>query len=138
MSLKKKKQLGMAFGTANARLKKKILFDLVVNAGLNKCFRCDGIIETEGVLSIEHKVPWLDSEKPKELFFDLGNISFSHLSCNSKHRRISPKIHGTESRYKNGCRCFDCKSAHTKRIAKYRKARKKRTGSDRKKEIKWI
>ena len=34
-------------------------------------------------LSIEHKIPWLDSDNPKELFFNLEkNIAFSHLSCN--------------------------------------------------------
>lgn len=43
--------------------------------------------ESAGINFIEHKIPWLDSDKPKELFFDLENIGFSHLSCNIKARR---------------------------------------------------
>ena len=27
-------------------------------------------------------MPWLDSINPKESFFDINNIAFSHLSCN--------------------------------------------------------
>ena len=37
--------------------------------------------------SIEHKTPWLDSGDPIGLYFDLDNISFSHLSCNCRASR---------------------------------------------------
>ena len=33
--------------------------------------------------SVEHKIPWLDSDDPIGLFFSLDNIAFSHHSCNS-------------------------------------------------------
>jgi hypothetical protein len=77
---KKKQQLGMAIGTASARLRKMILFELVRRLKLDVCFRCGKLIETVGNLSIEHKEPWLDVSV--DLFWDLENIAFSHLSCN--------------------------------------------------------
>lgn len=77
---KKRKQLGMAAGTANARLRKLILFSLVQKTEQDICFRCGKRIETVDELSIEHKKDWLDVSV--ELFWDLDNIAFSHLSCN--------------------------------------------------------
>ncbi|HEX8140939.1 MAG TPA: hypothetical protein VF544_25460, partial [Pyrinomonadaceae bacterium] len=50
--------LGMPHGTANARLRKMILFDLLRRHGENICFNCAQKIETVGELSIEHKRPW--------------------------------------------------------------------------------
>ena len=54
---------------------------------LNKCYQCGNTIDKVEELSIEHKTPWLDSDTPKELFFNLENIAFSHLSCNCRARR---------------------------------------------------
>jgi hypothetical protein len=34
-------------------------------------------------LSIDHKNPWQAAADPKASFFDLDNIAFSHLRCNS-------------------------------------------------------
>lgn len=82
-NIKKAEQLGMPTGTASAILRKKILFSFVQKLGLDTCYRCNKKIEKEEELSIEHIIPWLDSENPKDLFFDLSNISFSHLKCNS-------------------------------------------------------
>lgn len=90
----KREQLGMSFGTATAKLRKMVLFDLMKKLSLDKCFRCNGKIENIRDLSLEHKIPWRHSENPVELFFDLDNISFSHLSCNSgkgsKPNKIEP------------------------------------------------
>ena len=80
---KKSKQLGIPFGTASNQLRKKILFQLVQETGRDTCYKCNNIIENVSELSIEHKETWLDSKNPVELFFDLNNIAFSHLSCNS-------------------------------------------------------
>ncbi len=80
---KKSRQLGMSFNKAQRILKKTILFDLVKKLKLDTCYRCNRRIEDIKNLSIEHKKPWLNSENPIELFFDLNNIAFSHLSCNS-------------------------------------------------------
>ncbi len=79
---KKATQLGMPPGTAANRLKKNLLFRFIQKLGLDKCFQCKEIIETVDEMSIEHKEPWLDSDNPKDKFFDLDNIAFSHLKCN--------------------------------------------------------
>jgi len=79
---KKRNQLGMSVGKANNILKKNLLFSLVQKLGLDFCYRCGKKIETVDEFSVEHKVNWLDSENPIELFFDLGNIDFSHIKCN--------------------------------------------------------
>ena len=86
---KKKEQLGMNHGTAANKLRKIILFALVKEAGLDNCYRCGERIERVEDLSIEHKIPWLDSDDPKGLYFDLNNIAFSHLSCNSSAARYT-------------------------------------------------
>lgn len=109
---KKKRQLGMAQGTASNRLKKSIMFALVVETGKDICFQCLKQITHEHELSIEHKVPWLDSEDPKDLFFDLNNIAFSHLRCNISASRKYPRTHGIASTYNVGCRCEKCTEAH--------------------------
>lgn len=86
MSDKKKLQLGMNPSTAAGRLTKDILWMLIVETGRDVCFRCSEKMSRE-TFSIEHKEPWLDSHNPVELYFDLDNISFSHLSCNCKETR---------------------------------------------------
>ena len=75
--------LGMSFGAAANKLRKMILFSLVCRLGLNMCYRCDGEILSVDDLSIEHMEPWLRADDPVQCFFDLDNITFSHLSCNS-------------------------------------------------------
>src|SRR5690348_14699814 len=99
MQKKKNKQLGIDFGTATSRLKKELLFKYIKKAGDNFCFQCGAEIETVDEMSVEHKVPWLDSEDPTKLFFNLGNIAFSHLSCNIKSRRFRIAGHGTVRNY---------------------------------------
>lgn len=91
---KKRQQLGMAIGTASARLRKMILFDLVRRLGLDVCFRCGKLIEAVENLSIEHKQPWLDVSP--DLFWDLSNIAFSHLVCNCAGGRRPHKKHFSE------------------------------------------
>lgn len=130
MEVNKKKaiQLGMPFGTASNRLKKKILFYLVKNLKLNKCFQCRKIIHSEHELSVEHKVPYLDSKDPLKLFFDLTNIAFSHLKCNistTRHKKgfDDPRSKHGPRAYRRGCRCNICKEAQRKHNKKFRKVR---------------
>jgi hypothetical protein len=109
----KAEQLGMPIGTASNILRKSIMFDLLKRHGENVCFQCGEEIESVDNLSIEHKTPWLYSENPKELFFSLDNIAFSHIKCNiSAHRYTQERaklVHGTTTGYlKNGCRCEEC------------------------------
>lgn len=86
---KKAMQLGMAYGTACNRLRKKILFYLICRNRLNICYRCKKEITKEEDFSIDHKQSWLDSVAPLDNFFDLKNITFSHLGCNSGNRRMA-------------------------------------------------
>lgn len=59
------------------------MFELVKQVGLDVCYRCKHDITNIEEFSIEHKENWFNSDKPKELFFSLDNIAFSHLSCNT-------------------------------------------------------
>jgi len=77
--------LGMPVGTAQGRLRKNIMYTLVKRAGLDKCYVCEETIESVKDFSIEHKIPWLHNDRA--LFWDLDNIAFSHLSCNSSSAR---------------------------------------------------
>ena len=113
---KKYDQLGQPFGTATSRLRKLVLFNLLSRYGDNNCYRCKEIITSPDDLSMEHKIPWLDSENPVELFFDLDNIAFSHLSCNYADARRPTEgqtiaEHGTLTMYRRGCRCKDCRGS---------------------------
>lgn len=77
----------MPIGTAQAILKKNILYNLLVRFDLNGCCQCGNTIDKAEGLSIEHKAPWLDSDTPKELSLNLENTAFSHLSCNCRAGR---------------------------------------------------
>jgi 5-methylcytosine-specific restriction endonuclease McrA len=80
---KKNKQLGMNFSTASHRLKKQVMFELIKETKKDSCYRCGQKITTAEVLSIDHKVDWLDSTNPISTFWDLNNIGFSHKHCNT-------------------------------------------------------
>lgn len=90
------KLLGMPFGTANSKLRKLLLFSLAQKLGSDYCFRCDARIETVDDFSIEHKVPWRASSDPVASFFDMENISFSHLFCNTQHGRSLNRKYDSE------------------------------------------
>jgi len=76
--------LGMPHGTASHKLKKMIMFDLLKRLDLDSCFRCGKKIKTVDELSIDHKKPWLYVST--DLFWDLNNIAFSHIKCNTTDR----------------------------------------------------
>lgn len=101
-------QLGISYGTACNRLRKQIMFDLVKRCGLDDCYKCRKKIKTIEEFSIEHKTSWLHSDNPVNLFFDLDNISFSHLKCNKSSSRRARK-HPSLGAYSRGCRCDDCR-----------------------------
>ncbi len=92
----RKEQLGLHPGTASNRLVKDILFGYIKRDD-SKCFRCNGELTRE-TYSIDHIEPWLHSHDPVGLFFDLENISFSHLKCNTNARRIPQKKTPEEKR----------------------------------------
>ena len=88
----KSTQLGMNFSTAQNKLRKNIMFLLVQKCQMDNCFKCGSRITSTEELSIEHKNPWLNVDP--ELFWELDNIAFSHLTCNV--RDTSRKIEGPE------------------------------------------
>ena len=111
-NLKKNNQLKMSYGKANNILKKDIMFYLAKKLKMDACFRCKKKIKLIEEFSIDHKVDWLDSDNPRELFFNIENIAFSHLSCNIQNGKRKKGIrdstkHGL-TMYKHGCRCSTC------------------------------
>ena len=89
-NVKKAATLGMPHGTATHRLRKNILFHLLVKLKENICFKCSEVIDNADDLSVEHKKPWEGISA--DLFWDIENIAFSHLYCNRPHRNPGPKI----------------------------------------------
>lgn len=86
-NLRKAAQLGMSISTASHRLKKLLLFEMAHELQLDRCFHCGQQITTAEQLSIEHKIGWLYQDTA--LFWDLQNVAFSHLRCNTTNRLIS-------------------------------------------------
>lgn len=110
---KKSEQLEMNFSTACNRLRRNMMFRLIQDAGKNICYRCDEVIEKADDFSLDHKIDWLNSKNPIDLFWDLDNISFSHKSCNSCHS-VKPTIAYGVTKLKNRTkpyqvRCWDGK-----------------------------
>lgn len=122
---KKKKQLGVDPGTASHRLKKSLLFSFAKKLGYNWCYQCGTEIKDIDKFTLEHKIPWLDSEDPKGLFYDLDNIAFSHASCNYRASRARPgKPCPSLTAYRNGCRCDKCKEVKAEYGRQKRKFKK--------------
>lgn len=82
---RREEQLGMPYGTACARLRKSIMFSLIKECGKAVCFRCQKPILTERELSIDHINWWENIDS--DLFWDLNNVAFSHLRCNTMTQR---------------------------------------------------
>jgi len=100
--------LGIPHGTACGRLRKMILFNLLRSHGENICFKCSRLIETADELSIEHKQPWEGISV--ELFWDLENIAFSHLRCNTTHRRKGGRAYMRKVGPEGTAWCRNCKT----------------------------
>lgn len=103
---KKSEFLGLPYGTAIARLRKKILFHLVVKLKENFCFKCSEIIDDIKDLSIEHKLPW--EGRSVDLFWDIDNISFSHIRCNVPHFQGAVKLRKEAPEGMAWCRAHKC------------------------------
>jgi hypothetical protein len=119
-------QLGIPIGTAQNRLKKMLMFSMAIELKRNFCFRCASEILTVEELSIEHKIPWLHSKNPTEVFFDLRNIAFSHRDCNSGSRRARKILHGSATMYKRGCKCDMCLGYRKNVYVKHEKGKPKK------------
>ncbi len=80
------KQLGMDLGTAQHRLRKKVMFSLVEASYGTKCFRC-GQGLTADDFTLDHRTAWRNSSNASDKFWDLGNIEWSHSVCNTQASR---------------------------------------------------
>jgi hypothetical protein len=80
---KKHQQLQMSPTNARTILFKTIIRQYFARElGAPYCFRCGE--EIHGLnFHVDHMVPWLDSESPHALYFDIENLSLSHALCNS-------------------------------------------------------
>lgn len=114
MSDKKKMQLGMNPSTASGRLVKDLLWNFVETTGQMACCKCGEPMSRE-TFSIEHVTPWLDSDDPVGLYFEIENISYSHLRCNVEAARktLVETPCGTRGAYRKGCKCSLCVEAQT-------------------------
>lgn len=97
---KKDEKLGMSYGKARHQLNRVIIFDLVKKLNLDTCYRCSNKIDKLEDLSIEHKKAWLNSNNPKELYFDTNNIAFSHMNCNREAADHSNKDYCKEESFR--------------------------------------
>ena len=136
--------LGMSIGTASNRLRKAIMFKMAQKLDEDICFRCGNKIDNINELSIEHKEPWQSANDPIQSFFDLDNIAFSHLKCNSAdpnlRKKECPKGHpySKENTYISNYKSVGerrCKICHRDRYMKryksdkYKRWRKEYRGS---------
>jgi hypothetical protein len=116
----KSKQLGMNPSTASNKLKKNLMFQLAKKLDMHWCYQCGSEIKSEKEMSIDHKTPWLHSEDPRGLFFDIDNIAFSHKSCNySAARHLKGKPCPSLTAYRKGCRCDACRKLKSEDGKKY-------------------
>ena len=98
------------------------MFSLAQKLELNYCYRCEERIENYKQLSVDHIEPWLYIST--DLFWDLDNIAFSHLSCNSAKGVAIRLKHPSSSSYSKGCRCKACTKCKSM-YEKYRRWRDK-------------
>lgn len=129
MSNKKKDALlGEPHGTAANRLRKKVLFAYVKLAGHDNCFRCERKIETVVDFSIEHKAPWQAAKDPVASFFDLSNVAFSHLSCNSSAKSSPNKKYFSVEARKDALRIMNAERGRRVYTTERRRAKYSRSG----------
>ena len=101
------------------------MFMLIQRLKLDECFQCKFLIVDVDDFSVEHKKPWFNEDT--RLFWDMGNIAFSHRSCNSSAARYNTKDrkkvyehriadredeeghYTSRAWYDRGCRCDACK-----------------------------
>ena len=105
-SKRKSEFLGIPYGTAVGRLRKKVLFHLLQKHKENVCVRCTKEIQTVEDLSIEHIKPW--EGRSVELFWNMDNVSFSHLKCNIPHFQGASKMRKQPPEGMAWCRAHKC------------------------------
>ena len=91
--------LGQPHGTANNKLRKMLVYSLAQSCGRDICYRCEKKIDSIDEFSIDHIKPWQAAASPKESFFDLSNVAFSHMRCN-----LDSRVPKNQNHYKTHCK----------------------------------
>lgn len=81
---KRNELLGMNHTVAMKRLYRMLILRYMQFHGHDSCFKCGKKIENIETLSIEHKEPWFNSADPVKTFWDMDNLAFSHIRCNTR------------------------------------------------------
>lgn len=97
MSRNESELLGENYQTARHTLTRMLLFNGLQD---KTCYRCREDIDTWQELSIEHKTPWRSATSPSSVFYDLADITFSHLDCNRREGAVQS---GKKSSEKTHC-----------------------------------
>lgn len=104
---KDSRQLGMLYQSAIKKLRGQLLYAMACGHIKldNTCYRCDKPIEDISEFSIEHVKPWRNNDTG--LFWDLNNISFSHIRYNAlaASKRSAGKFPEGKS-WCSGCKDF--------------------------------
>lgn len=100
---RKSAQLRENFSTACGKLKKTILFHFAQQLKMDICFRCNEKITSVEDFTLDHKINWLNSENPIELFYSIPNVAFSHKKCNLSDYKLGitgyKGVHFKKKRY---------------------------------------
>ncbi len=104
---KKAEALGMSPSSATHKLRKILLYESLKQLGKLCCFQCEKEIVSLDEFTVEHKIPWLYSDNPAELYFDLSNVAYSHQKCNSGAARKGPLL-GARKYTDDGRQCSAC------------------------------
>jgi len=68
----------MPYGTAEKRLRKAMIYELARQCGKHICRWCETEIPSPDDLAVVHLQDWSGDA---DLFWDLNNVAFSHVSC---------------------------------------------------------
>jgi hypothetical protein len=91
-----RQQLGQDPRTAAFRLGRQLLLEYARRLGLADCLRCGKPIEPGAQFDLDHEKPWIDSDDPKGLYWDLDNVRLSHPICNRKAQRTNVARRGPD------------------------------------------
>jgi len=88
--VKIKKLLGDETKAARFKLLRALAYEYMKMKFHGLCHNCHKFVERED-FSLEHIIPWMNSFDPKRFFYDVQNLTISHISCNAKRLNFIKK-----------------------------------------------